>query len=161
MRFARLLLCPLIAAFASGCYSYVPTRLETIDPGASVRLQITAVAVDRLEPMRFTNSPAVEGTIVGKNEQGLDIDAIIRTVDAMGITAMHTQRLSMALDDVQSISYRRLDRVRTGAAVGGLAFVLGAAVYIVLYGDLGSIDEFEPELEFRAPLLRIPIGPSR
>ena len=157
----RILACVGLTTLAGGCYSYVPARLETLDPGSSVRMEISAVAADRLESMRFSVAPRVEGIIVQRDESDLEIDALIRTVDAYGITAVHTQRLSMSLDDVRSVSYRRLDRAKTGLAVGALGVALGAAVYILFRGDLGSIDDFETPVDFQRSFQPFPRGSPR
>jgi hypothetical protein len=139
---------------SAGCYSYVPASLPEVQPGSSVRIRISGSEADRLESIRFTDSRLLEGSIASMTEQQVYIDAIIRTVDAHGRTAQHTQRLNIAPQEIQAVQYRRLDGVKTAAAVGGVAFVLGSAAWIVLFGDLGRIDEFEPPGDFR---LRLPL----
>lgn len=162
----RLLLPTALLAASSlagaGCYSYVPTRLETLPPGSSVRMEITGVAVDRLRPMRFTASPNVEGIMVQRDGDRLEVDALIRTVDAVGITAIHTQRLTLDQDEVRAVSFRRLDTLKTGIAVGGVGVALGGTLYILFRGSLGSTTDYQPPVDF-APALRfrIPLGATR
>jgi hypothetical protein len=144
------------ALLATGCYSYVPTTLGDVNPGSSVRVRISGAEADRLEPIRFTDSRNLEGAIVRKDDDQIYIDAVIRTVDAHGITAQHVQRLNIAPREIQDVQYRRLDYLKSAAAVGGVSFLLGAAAWAVIWGDLGRTDEFEPIDQFRVriPLLR-------
>jgi hypothetical protein len=162
MRFPRMLLSTALVATV-GCYSYVPTTLDEVRPGAAVRLRISALEAERLEPIRFTDSRALEGALAHWLGDEIYVDAIVRSVDAYGYTAMHTQRLNIPALEVQSLEYRRLDVLKTGLAVGGLAFVLGAAAYAVLFGDLGSIDRYDPVDEMRPapPRLQLPLRFAR
>jgi hypothetical protein len=154
MKLRRILLCvPLISA---GCYSYVPTSLDAVRAGDEVRMRISGAEADRLEALRFTDARALEGEIASIVPNRVYIDAIIRVVDPLGITSTHTQRLDIPLSEVQSLEYRRLDALKSAAAVGGTAFVLGAAAYAVLVLDLGRTNDFE-DPELRAPTLRIPL----
>jgi hypothetical protein len=154
MRFrSAVLVCG--ALLTSGCYSYVPTTLPELQPGSAVRLRISGAEADRLEPIRFTDSRNLEGRIVDLGDRQVYIDAVIRSVDAHGITAQHVQRLDIAPAEIQDVQYRRLDVLKSAAAAGGVAFVLGAAAWAVIYGDLGRTDEYEPgDFRVRLPLLR-------
>jgi hypothetical protein len=150
IRRERLLL-PALLVLLTGCYSYVPASLETVSPGDQVRVRISAVAADRLEPVRFTTAREMDGAIVRFDDDQLYFDAIIRTVDATGITAMFTQRLNLATTEVQDVQHRRLDVLKTGAAVSGGAFLLGGAAYAVSRGLLrGRTGEYEP-IEMHSP----------
>jgi hypothetical protein len=148
-----LLICGTL--LAGGCYSYVPAALPELQPGAAVRVRISGAEADRLTPIRFTDSRNLEGSIVELSDRAVYIDAIIRTVDPHGITAQHVQRLDIAPQEILSVHYRRLDGLRTAAAAGSVAFVLAGAAWVVLYGDLGGIDQYEPgDFPLRTPLLR-------
>jgi hypothetical protein len=158
MRHRCALLCASL--LAAGCYSYVPTTLEQVSPGESLRIRISGTEAERLEPLRFTDSRNLEGSLAQIAGDGVYFDAIIRTVTPTGITAMHTQRLNIPLSEIQDVQYRRLDVLKTGAAVGGLAFALGTAAYFILFRDLGSTDEYEPPTDMTFGL-RIPLGLRR
>lgn len=125
------------SSVATGCYSFVPTRMETLAPGSSVRMEISGTAVDRLRPMRFTSSPVLEGIVSDRADGRFNMDAMIRTVDPAGITAIHTQRLNLADEEVRAVSFRRLDVLRTGIAAGGVALVIGGTLYMLLKDGLG------------------------
>jgi hypothetical protein len=148
-----LLAVPLIA---TGCYSYVPTALEDVAPGGTVRMRISGVEAERLEAIRFTDSRALEGAVVSTTGNELFIDAVIRSVDPLGYTATHTQRLNIPVREVQFVEQRRLDVLKTGIAAGGTAFLLGGAAYVVIFGDLRGQTEFEP-VEMGGPRLRLPL----
>jgi hypothetical protein len=150
MRWERLLL-PAALIISTGCYSYVPTRLESVEPGDHVRLRISAVAADRLEPVRFTTTRDVDGAIVRHENGEVYLDAFIRTVDARGTTAVFTQRINLPDSDVQAVEYRRLDRLKSGAAAAGLGAVLAGAAYVIIHGDLGSTTEYQPVEMRRSP----------
>jgi hypothetical protein len=155
MRRSRVLLLAALGVF-TGCYSYVPTALDAIQPGDQVRLRISATAADRLEPIRFTTARDLEGAIIRHNDGELHVDAFIRTVDARGTTAMFTQRLNLPDNEVQAVHYRRLDVLKTGLAVGGLGAALGAVAYVIISGDLGRTTEYEP-VELRSSPFRLQV----
>ena len=144
----------------SGCYSYVPANMGQIEPGQAVRVRLTPEEADRLEPVRLTDSRVLDGLVVNRSASELLVEAPIGRLDPMGGTRTLIQRISLPLGEIRDIERRERDRLKTGAAIGGVALVVGVGVFAALKGGSGRRSGEEPgPAESRSPVyIRVPVG---
>ena len=127
----------LALPLATGCYSYTQAGVESVAPGAAVRLRVFEQAVDRL-PAQLERRTQVEGTVVDLEGGRLNL------LPELGSAA--TDPVSFAISDIEAISRRELNRTRTWAAVG-VGAALGLGLLLSIEGDPagtggGPITEF-------------------
>ena len=156
---ARLLV-TAAAATQLGCYTYVPATLETVPVGARVRALITPAAEQRLQPF------GVSGTLLVGDVQSRDGDQVSLLVpsvpmgSAYGSRALY-QQVVVASSDILRVDLRRLDRFRTGVAVGVAAAAVGAVAFSALGGWSGGSNGDGgggPAESVRGWALRIPVS---
>lgn len=156
-------LCLLATALLlGGCYSYVPVRLESVEPGQAIRLRVSAEEAERLAPARLTDSRLVDGVLVGAQGDRLLLDTTVGSADPLRGGRTFTQRLDVALGQIFEVELRQKDRLRTGLAVGAGAAAVGVGVAAALTGGFGvrRVDGENPEEDRRGPpitlRLRVP-----
>lgn len=133
----RAALVPALAAAATGCYRYAPVAVGELQEGQTVRMQLSAVAVDRVRQRGTDDSRLLEGFGVSGTLRRLASDSLFVTVESSLLDAgarARTVRRDVPLlrSDVQLASLRRLDKKRTtwasvvlgAAAVGSVAIAL-------------------------------------
>ena len=135
----RLAICilPLISA----CYTYAPIEPGNIQPGSGVRARVSPAAADRLSLLLGTPSGRVlSGRFVGSYGDTLivEVPAVVQASYAGSSVETLHQRLSIPRTDLVEIETRRLDRLRTAAATGAVAVIVGAVVLGALNNDRGS-----------------------
>jgi hypothetical protein len=126
------------------CYRYAPVPVTNLTPDMSVRLELSAVAVDRLRRGPDSVAKLVDGFTVSGTVAGLRGDSLLLSVPTTYMESnvrLETQlhALSLLRSDVQRVTSRRLDRTRTtwtGVAIG----LLGAAAvaYVLDHGGRSS-----------------------
>jgi hypothetical protein len=149
-----------VSMISTGCYSYVPARMENIEPGQAVRLRLTPEEADRLDSVRMTDETVMDGIVVDRSNGELLVDTRVGTVDPMRRTQILHQRVNVPFGEIRDVELRERDRLKTGAAVGGVALVVGIGVAAALQGGSGGrpIDGEGPA-EFRYPfILRLPFS---
>lgn len=145
-----------------GCYSYRPVTPARVAPEQEVRLQLTAVAVDRLRngannERRLLQDFSVSGTVTSVSADSIVVSVPTATVpDAGARSITFRQPLPLARSEVQQVELRTLDRKRTtitSIVVGGLA--LAAAVIAIERGGeaSGTTPPIGGPNEIRIPLL--------
>jgi hypothetical protein len=142
MRPERILLVAGIL-LATGCYSYVPTRLETVQPGEAVRIRMSPEAAERLEPVRLTDLRIMDGILVAQNPSELFVDTSVGQLDRERGGRAFTQRVNVALGEVIEVELRQRDNLKTGALLGGLGVVAGVAIAASLQ-DGGGLARPDP-----------------
>jgi hypothetical protein len=143
----------------SGCYSYVPARVEQIEPGEAVRVRLSPEEADRLQTVRMTDARVMDGIMVHRSDAELLIETSVGRLDPMAGTRSLLQRVNVPFAEVREIERRQRDSIRTGAAIGGVALVVGVGVAAVLRGGSGQRpSDGEGPAEYRGPsfILRLP-----
>jgi hypothetical protein len=145
---------------SSGCYSYVPVRMEQIEPGEAVRLRLSPEEADRLQTVRLTDSRMMEGLVVNRSAAELFLETPVGRLDPMAGTRTLIQRINVPLGEIRDIERRQHDRFKTGVAIGGVAIVVVVGVVAAIQGGSGrrSGDDPGPD-ESRSPvMIRVPVG---
>lgn len=134
-----------VVAGTTGCYSYKPVTQARLAPEMEVRLQLTAVAVDRLRrgsnnEGRLLDDFSVSGTLASVSADSVVVSVPTTTVPDPGARAVtFRQPLSIAWSDVQQAEVRTLDRKRTtitSIVLGALG--IAAAIYAIERGGESS-----------------------
>lgn len=124
---------------ATGCYTYVPTRLETVQPGEAVRIRMSPEAAERLEPVRLTDLRIMDGILVEQNSGELFVDTSVGQLDRERGARAFTQRVNVALGEVIEVELRQRDNLKTGALLGGLGVAAGIALVASLQDGGGLV----------------------
>lgn len=114
------------AVFATGCYRYQPTTVADVREGQSVRVDLSAVAVDRVrrgpaEEARVLSGFNVTGKVAKLTADTLTLSVEHAMFDANARPLTINQDLHLLRAEVQGVMQRRLDRKRstwTGVALG-------------------------------------------
>lgn len=121
----------------AGCYRYVPVPVTELAPDMAVRMQLSAVAVDRLRTApdsltRLLNGFSVSGTVsrLGSDTLLLAVPTSYMEANVRLKTQLHD--LPLLRTDVQRVESRRLDRARTTWAGVGLGVLAAASTAYVL-----------------------------
>lgn len=157
---ARWLLWPtFVAVFATGCYRYQPVTVADVREGQSVRVDLSAVAVDRVrrgpaEEARVLSGFNVTGKVAKLTSDTLTLSVEHSMFDANARPLTINQDLHLLRTDVQGVMQRRLDRQRstwTGVALGS-AIVASTIFAIQRGGRSTGGNPFNPT----PPEIRIP-----
>jgi len=125
---------------AGGCYRYQPVEVSALAPDMSVRMELSAVAVDRLRNGPDSLHRLVDGFNVSGTVTRLASDTVLLAVPKSYMEAnvrlkTENHNLPLLRTDVQRVQSRRLDRGRTtwlSVALGALA--VSSAIYVVNKG---------------------------
>lgn len=145
----------------SGCFSYIPTELGTLQEGGQVRVQMTRQGFAALPEIPNQSGPRLAGTLVSRNDDQL---RLLVPITVEGLNKTLGQQLVIQASDVVQFERRELSRTRTVIAIAG-GLVTATALYLTFEkGKPFTRDEAkEPEEEgFRAGsgrilLFRIPV----
>ncbi len=149
MHLRHLLLAAGLAA-AQGCYSYVPTRLESIEPGQAVRLRLSADEAERLAEIRLTDLRTMDAVVVEQGGDRMLVETTVGRLDPMQGTRPLTQRVDVPLGGILEVEARQRDNVKTGAFVGSIGVAVGVGIAAALRGGFGqNSGEGEGPLEDR------------
>ena len=124
----------------AGCYSYAPVPVAQLTPDMTVRLELSAVAVDRLRTGPDSLARLVDGFKVSGTVSRLQGDSLVLAVPTSYMEAnvrLRTQMhdLPILRSEVRRVSSRQLDRKRTtwtSVAVGAIG--AAAVVYVLNHG---------------------------
>lgn len=158
----------LAAALASsvGCYHYSEVPVNELAPGMAVRMELSAVAVDRFRKGADSLAALIDGFKVSGAVSHVATDTVLLAVTTNFMEAnvrarTQTHDLPLLRSDVYRAQIRRLDTKRTTWLVAALGAVTAASVFIVLNhggkssgGKTPPIDPVDTRLPF---LLRLPI----
>ncbi len=131
-----LTIVPLLAA----CYTYAPVEPDAIRAGTTVRARVSAAAADRLAALLgASEARLITGTVIdnGPDTMIVEVPAVMRAEMSGSGQWLH-QRVSISRSELLEIETRKLDRLRTGAAAGSVAIIVGAVVIKAMKGDPGT-----------------------
>jgi hypothetical protein len=149
MYFPRILLVAGLLA-TQGCYSYVPTRLESIQPGEAVRLRLSPEEAERLEAIRLTDVRLMDGVVVRNDSDEVLLETPVGRLDPQRGTRPLVQRVNIAVGEIIEVESRRRDNMKTGAAIGAVGVAVGVGIVAALKGGFGQgSNEGEGPLEDR------------
>jgi hypothetical protein len=133
-----------MVATSVGCYRYAPVPVTNLSPDMNVRVELSAVAVDRLRRGPDSLAKLLDGFKVSGTVSELRGDSLLLSVPTTYMEAnvrLQTQMHGLPLlrSDVLRVTSRRLDRKRTtwtGVAIG----LVGAAAvaYVLDHGGRSS-----------------------
>lgn len=131
-----LLAAGLVAA--QGCYSYVPARLESIEPGQAVRLRLSADEAERLAEIRLTDLRTMDAVVVEQGGDRMLVETTVGRLDPMQGTRPLTQRVDVPLGGILEVEARQRDNLKTGAFVGSIGVAVGLGIAVALKGGFGQ-----------------------
>lgn len=137
MRFQRILLVAGVLA-TQGCYSYVPTRLESVQPGESVRLRLSPEEAERLEAIRLTDVRLMDAVFLRGDPDEVLVETTVGRLDPQRGTRPLVQRVNIALGQIIEVESRQRDNLKTGAAVGAAGIAVGVGIAAALKGGFGQ-----------------------
>ena len=134
----------LLLGTTVGCYRYAPVPVTNLTPDMDVRLELSAVGVDRLRRGPDSLAKLLDGFTVSGTVSQLRGDSLVLSVPTSYMEAnvrLRTENhdLPILRTEVQRATSRRLDRQRTtwtGVAIG----LIGAAAvaYVLDHGGRSS-----------------------
>lgn len=154
---ATLVLVPFLAA----CYAHAPIEPTALKAGTSIRARVNAATAEQLEPLLgLSNARLLSGVIITTSPDTLIVE-VPTTVRAEVGSSVQTlkQRVAIPRSSIFELETRRVDRFRTGLAVGSATLLAGALIVRGVFGGPGSDRPpggGEPP-EFRFPFTRIPM----
>lgn len=138
-----------VLVLATGCYSYVPGRLESVQPGEAVRVRLTREEAERLEPVRISDMRYMDGVVVQRSGSELLVDTHVGSLDPQRGRRALIQRINIPLTEIQEVELRRRDYLKTGAVVGGFALATTVVILAARGGGIGGRDGGGDLPEFR------------
>lgn len=131
----------LVAASTAGCYTYRRVAATDLEPEMTVRVQLTAVAVDRLRnspngERRLLDRFELAGTVERAEGDSVVVSVPTNTASDPSTRAMtFRQPVTLKRSDMEEIELRTLDRRKTTwTAVTIGALTVGAAVFAIRRG---------------------------
>jgi hypothetical protein len=149
----------LLLVLTAGCHAHTPVSLTQITPGEQVRVRVTQVQAQALEPLLLRERQVLDGTVLAVSPQLL-LEVPVASHLQGGTRQDLRQRIALEPSQVLGVELRELDRFRTGLLVtAGGAFLVGA-VALALSREAGgdTRGETPPPAELRGPTLQIPWG---
>lgn len=142
--FREWLLLPLLVSTA--CYSYAPLEASRLQPGANVRMRITAGTAEQIEPLLGrTDARLLAGTVISTGADTLIVEVPTTTrLAASGTYQTLNQRVSIPRTGLMEVESRTLNRTRTWLITGATAVVVGAIVLRATVEGPGSGGEPGP-----------------
>jgi hypothetical protein len=113
----------------SGCYSYSAVGLDRARVGERVRARVTAEQAQHLGSVLGREDRLVDGELleIGDSDVTVAVPSTI-AAEGLGVTRAY-QRIAIPRSALLELELRRLDRVRTGLAVGaGTAVAASLAI---------------------------------
>lgn len=118
-----------------GCYHYTVVTPADLAPAMDVRVELSAVAVDRVRQGPDSIAKLLDGFNVSGTVSRLSSDSVLLAVPTTFMEAnvrlkTETHDLALLRSDLQRVRQRRLDRTRTtwvGAGLGAAIAVSAAA----------------------------------
>lgn len=147
-----------LALLATGCYSLRPVRPESpLQPG-QVRLYLSDGGAQSVAAPLGGERSVLEGELLRAAPDTLTVRVRAAGSAQFGEQLLY-QELRVPRAEIDGIQLRRLDPVRTGLLVGGVAAVSGFLLYQALSGETGGSPIPGPGggVEARIPLLRFAV----
>src|SRR5262245_42825501 len=121
-----------LGAGASACYRYAPLETAAIQPGAIVRLDLSASGASGLSPVLGAGTNAVEGTVLSAADSGYHMSVSgTRKASIEGIVSWAGEQVVIPRNAVEHVQIRSLDRRRTfGVAILGILAAVAVKVIV-------------------------------
>ena len=127
------------SALLSGCFTYMPIEPGQVEPGVDVRARVSPAAGARIAPLLgATEARRLDGKVITRAADTLIVEVPTVIVDTREFGRTPNQRISIARGDLVELEVRKLDRLKTGAIVGGAAVALGVTLVKLLKGEPGK-----------------------
>lgn len=149
----------LITLLVQGaCYRNVPVELSQVAPGTPVRVELTAVAQDRMrqENPAGPRRESLTGKFVRQSSDSVVIGVESTVMEANVRTRTFYSDVPLLRTDVRVVQRRELDRRRTTVTVAGLS--VGAIVAVWLAVEYGGSSTGTVNPGPGVPEQRIPLG---
>jgi len=133
----------VFAAFVSGCYRYAPVETAAIQPGAVVRLDLSASGASGLSPVLGAGTNAVEGTVLSAADSGYRMSVSgTHKASTEGVVSWAGEQVIIPRSAVEHVQLRSLDRRRTfGVAILGILAAVAVKVIVNSASASASGDE--------------------
>ena len=126
-----------------GCYAYVPVspRGTPVNPGADVRVTLTAAGTEDLARFLGPRVHAVDGRITSTNPAGDPAIGVtwVQLVDGSRQPWMGEGVVTIPKADMEDVALHTLDRPKSFVAAAIAAAALAALTYAALQGGGGNI----------------------
>ncbi len=153
--------CLLLGIVLSGCFAYAPVALDTVQPGADVRVLVTPEQARALDELLLREARMVDGRLL---EVGADLLLEVPVASGLQGGAMQSlnQRVRLPRSEVLQVELRSLNRGRTGLVVGVAGAVVLGSVIHALSRELGGDTRGDPPPpgEYRGPIRSPQIRPG-
>jgi hypothetical protein len=160
-RRSTLAIVAICALSGVGCYRYADVAITELTPAMPVRIELSAVAVDRVRRGADSLAKLIDGFTVSGTVSRLSGDSVVLSVPTSYMeanvrlkTKLHD--LPLLRTDVQHVRQRRLDRRRTtlvGAGIGAVAIASTAIVLNQGGRSKGSLPKPVDPTDSRVPQL--------
>jgi hypothetical protein len=112
----------LVPALFAGCYTYIPVDPATVTPGMEVRARVAAAAAEKLaDTLGLTDTRLLDGTLVDQHGGGISLSVQTAPPGTVGAPKGIFQTVAINKPDLLELELARVDKVRTGFAVGIVA----------------------------------------
>lgn len=124
----RALLVALVLAVPA-CYSYVPVETSSVERGDDVRAEVRDA---RAGPGTASAGRRLEGLVVRRSPDTLTLSVPLRGIRSNAAqSAVGRDTVALAFSDLGGIERSKLDAVKTGGLVLGVAGLVGGAALLV------------------------------
>jgi len=138
----------VLAVGLTSCYRYVPTRLETVPVGSSVRAVLSADGTQSLSDRLGLETGTLSGTLVDRDAQrAMLLVPWPGSGREPGSRVLH-QQVDLQVSHVARLDLRVFDKVRTG----GLVAALLGAVTVIAVRAFGGGNQGSPPLDGGGPV---------
>ena len=141
------------------CYTYSPSTVGELTPGAQVRARLTGAQFDELAEHLPGEDRVLEGEIIEAGNDGILLEVPVATsVQGMQVQSYH-QRLDIPSSGVADVELRTLNKHRTYSVTGAAILAIGYVIWDQLLSDTrrGGGTEPPPPGEDRRTLIKIPL----
>lgn len=143
----------VFAAALTGCYSYIPAELGSVQPRERVLVHLTRQGWADIPELPGQTDNSVNGTVTSRSATRLVVRVPLIPAGGAGGSESFGQDVDIPLPEIIDVRRRRLDPVRTGLLVA--AGVGGAVAALYSFNRPGSGGQGGPPQE---ESLRVPLG---
>ena len=146
----------------SGCFRYVPTRLEVTPAGEDVRLMVTRQGAFELSEVTGVSAtvPVLRGALVRVEDRTV----LLRIPLENQQIGIHTEALGQTIrvpaEEILSVERRELDGARTGLLAAASAAAAAGVIFMIMesFGGGNSPGPTPIESVISVPLLSLLVG---
>ena len=127
-----------MAALLPGCFSYIPTELESVPQGRQVRVYLGREALLDFRDIVVMEEPFVTGTLMRSDGDRFLLRVPVATRRQGFLVENLGQDMFIQTDQVVQLERREINKLGTGlVAVGSTAFA-GALIFMIIDGALNG-----------------------